>query len=282
MAYVKRAAGRDEEEQARSGIGRMSEAAASLIDRLPPKLGAIVKRIVEFVEPDPQVLTEPTPAGAAGAFVFSKGKKLLAGPLYHGTSSKLIERIEKEGLRPWQEIKGEVPTIWAASAQPRWRAVYFTRDPLKAAFYAKMATSNPVRGGSPVVLRVDVLPAEKFVADEDIIGKARDFAVKFPGAERPRGWRASFSLPASVLQEIYRRAGLGDTEEALKRLVSGTPKEPRFRGLGTVAYKGSVPPGELDVVGDVVKEADEIRDALAEFIKESKRQAQTGIPWWLK
>lgn len=107
-------------------------------------------------------------------------KKKLAGKrvwLYHGTSSALLPRIRREGLRPDQTPKGSGTTPGYLYLTARPGSVFSKGG--DAAFYARQSAGR--FGGRPVILRVmadwdTLLPDDD---DQDLSCYAHQFRVPF-------------------------------------------------------------------------------------------------------
>lgn len=255
---------------------------------------AILKKIVEFIEPPPEQLT-PIPTRAI--VNLAKG---VVGPLYHGTTTGLLQDILREGLRPWKEIGERIGTIWAKHEIPMRAGVYLTRDPAKAWTYAAMAASsrkmNKLPGaGEPVVLRVTEVPISKLLQDEDVARKAR-YARRY-GKDVPSGWKTSFVFHPEQVKDIIARAQLAVGEEVpdaekfqriydiLDSLYKRKFWGEDFSGLGTVAHRGSISPDVIAPVGSektaVLAERKALHDRLARLMMDIIARGEE-LPWWLQ
>jgi len=208
----------------RPQLQRLSDLLASI----PGRLGAVLRRVVQFLEPDPRLVV-PVPGSAIVHETLGK-----VGPLFHGTAAGFLKRILREGLKPAAETGIR---LWAPHLMPKRPAVYLTRDPLAAARYAQF-TAEKTGAPAGVVLKVREVPTEPLVADEDVallyaLARERrpELAERLP--RRVRSWKWSFRLPGEWAEELATEAG---------ELAA------RVEGLGTAAYRGTVPPEAIEVV----------------------------------
>lgn len=255
---------------------------------IPGRMGALLKKIVEFLEPVPGQLT---PLPPTNALVWGTGAQRMTGPLYHGTHSGVLDGILREGLRPATETGVRHYTGNLAS---RWPAVYLARDPLRAYGIAKKAAEKA--GTEPVLLRVRELPVRNLLPDEDALYSLSTGKPFYPERYMPmleRSWPASFRLQHGVLREIVEKAllksGTSPGELGAESFALMSKLRPRYNTyLGTVAHVGRIPSEKIEVVGVgeelrrvIGRESDQFQDLL---VKALARRLQEGknIPWWLK
>lgn len=296
-------------EAAKRRLQGISDLAASI----PGRIGAVVRRVLEFVEPPKEQIT-PLPVPAVGrALVWGTGAKRMVGPLYHGTHTGVLKNILQEGLKP-SELTGNVVNVEElGSAVPRsYNVVYLTRQPWLAGEYAEAAARQAGKGAEPVVLRISRVLASRLRPEEaavDVGSEMLDILAeggKVSGllsylANKPqKHWSSSFGydLPRREVWAAAARAlGLaGSGEEAWLRgkelldkyRAAGAVTKPPIVA-GNVGYAGVIPPERLKVLVtgwdrlyDVVMgESKRVQELLGRAIAQRIRQGRS-IPWWLR
>ena len=139
---------------------------------LAPELRGVLQKLVKQYPPAAKwSVRSDGPAQPIERLLKSRGPRHgMPKHLYHGTSTALLPRIMKEGLKPRTSTSIK-PTFQGGAAEGRPERVYF------AAFTSLQATHFAAReaarkhGGDPIVLRIVTKPLTKrwsdFKADED-------------------------------------------------------------------------------------------------------------------